>query len=84
MTNNATGSGSTSVADDNTATTIDRADARYTCNIEELNKLRQAAPWKNDALWFKSVEVSPTAIMKMVRPSTMSYLNNEVIYPFNH
>lgn len=49
-----------------TTATIDTADARYACNDEELNKLRKSAPWQNDAVWFKSVVISPTAIMKMM------------------
>ena len=60
---------STSSTTTTTTTTkaIDSADARYTCNYDELEKLRKETPWKNDPLWFKTVEVSPTAIMKMVR-----------------
>ncbi len=49
-----------------TTTTIDSADTRYSCNNDDLDALRKEAPWKNDPLWFKSVEVSPTAIMKMM------------------
>lgn len=50
----------------NNTTTMNSDDARYTCNDEDLESFRKEAPWKNDPLWFKSVEVSPTAIMKMM------------------
>ena len=50
-----------------TAVRMNKVDARYTCNDEELSKLRKDGPWKNDAKWFQSIDVSPTAIMKMVR-----------------
>mmetsp|Transcript_17412 Transcript_17412/g.20148 ORF Transcript_17412/g.20148 Transcript_17412/m.20148 type:complete len:377 (-) Transcript_17412:63-1193(-) len=46
--------------------TTNSADARYACDDEQLQVLRQKSPWKEDPLYFKSVDVSPTAIMKMM------------------
>ncbi len=42
------------------------ADANYTVNEDELNKVRKEAPWTKDPKYFKKVSISPTAIMKMV------------------
>lgn len=45
---------------------IDSADARYTCNDEDLESLRKDKPWMKNPTYFKSVAISPTAIMKMM------------------
>ncbi|CAB9519266.1 signalosome complex subunit 5 [Seminavis robusta] len=42
------------------------ADARYTFQPEELQKLRTEAPWMKDAKYFQKVAISPSAIMKMM------------------
>ena len=60
--------------------TMNKVDARYTCNDEELSKLRKDGPWKNDAKWFQSIDVSPTAIMKMVRIYCVSTVVVDLIY----
>ena len=57
-----------------TQTKIDSANARYSCNYDDLDKLRKESPWKNDPLWFSTVEISPTAIMKMVRLFIVPFL----------
>ncbi|GKY93278.1 hypothetical protein MPSEU_000295300 [Mayamaea pseudoterrestris] len=42
------------------------ADARYTCDMEKLQKLRTAVPWAKDPKFFKTVAISPSAIMKIM------------------
>jgi len=42
------------------------ADARYTYDEKKLEELRSKAPWTSDPTYFKSVAVSPSAIMKMM------------------
>jgi len=41
-------------------------DARYTFDEDQLKELREASPWKDDPRYFKSVAVSPSAVMKMM------------------
>ena len=48
-------------------TKYDDVDSRYWFDSEELSRLRDKAPWKDDPIWFQSVAVSPSAILKMVR-----------------
>jgi len=47
------------------------ADARYTFDEEKLAELRVACPWKDDPRHFKSVAISPSAVMKMVSSRQM-------------
>lgn len=42
------------------------ADARYSFQPEQLQKLRDEAPWTKDAKYFNKVAISPSAIMKMM------------------
>lgn len=42
------------------------ADARYTFDVEKLNKLRKEVPWTKDPKYFQTVALSPSATMKMV------------------
>ena len=42
------------------------ADARYSFDPDELQKLRTEAPWMKDAKYFQKVAISPSAIMKMM------------------
>ena len=43
------------------------ADARYTFDETKLAELRKSSPWKDDARYFQSVAIGPSAVMKMVR-----------------
>jgi hypothetical protein len=49
------------------ATTTLQPDARYSFHTEKLAELRNQAPWTNDAKYFESVALSPSAIIKIVR-----------------
>jgi hypothetical protein len=42
------------------------ADARYTFDETKLAELRKSSPWKDDARYFQSVAIGPSAVMKMV------------------
>mmetsp|Transcript_12350 Transcript_12350/g.17600 ORF Transcript_12350/g.17600 Transcript_12350/m.17600 type:complete len:358 (-) Transcript_12350:74-1147(-) len=42
------------------------SDSRYSYDVDRLAKFREEKPWIKDPKWFKSVEVSPSAIMKMM------------------
>jgi len=44
----------------------DAADAYYTFDVDKLEDMRKAAPWKKDPKWFSKVAVSPSSIMKMM------------------
>ena len=46
--------------------TANLADARYTCDMDKLQELRKSVPWTKDPKYFKSVAISPSAIMKIM------------------
>lgn len=48
------------------SSSVAAADARYTFDADKLDELRKSCPWKDDPRYFKSVAVSPSAVMKMV------------------
>jgi hypothetical protein len=50
------------------------ADARYSFDDTKLAKLRTDSPWMKETKYFTSVAISPSAIMKMVRWKSLSYV----------
>ncbi len=61
-------------------TKYDDVGSRYWFDSEELSRLRDKAPWKDDPIWFQSVAVSPSAILKMVRVLAINILLYLVVF----